>query len=284
MDTTKGKSFQPAFSLPLSLGVPLSLHRCHRDIRQSDTSNSTTLIPRKRLLQYRRSPHPHIQHVAPLDLRPQRPHLIGRDGISAHHHRSIPPNDARVHIAPTPQIVPHPRQHRPLDQLQRLLLLQIVLIPALRRLERRHGRQTPRPHRRVRQLPRRPMRINLIQMRSVHVAPPQHQRGAHVPLIPEQHPLEQRARRDHPALRVARVHAEQLHLTGDELRGLLGVGGGAGPAAVDVGGDVVDFEAVLVGDGGVVGGARVGAEDDAVGVDEADDGGAGFGGEGDDGG
>ncbi len=127
------------------------------------------------------------------------------------------------------------------------------------------------------------MRIDLVQVRSVHVAPPQDQRGAHVPLIPEEHPLEQRARRDHPALRVAGVHPEQLHLAGDELGRLLGVGGGAGAAAVDVGGDVVDFEAVLVGDGGVVGGARVGAEDDAVGVDEADDGGAGFGGEGEDG-
>jgi len=44
----------------------------------------------------------------------------------------------------------------------------------------------------------------------------------------------------------------------------------------------VDFFAVFVRDGGVVCGAGVGAEDDAVFVDEAYDCGAGFGGEGGD--
>lgn len=45
----------------------------------------------------------------------------------------------------------------------------------------------------------------------------------------------------------------------------------------------MDLLAILIGDGGVVGGAGVGSEDDAVFVDEAYDGGSGFGGEGEDG-
>jgi len=44
----------------------------------------------------------------------------------------------------------------------------------------------------------------------------------------------------------------------------------------------VDFFTVFVGDGGIVCGAGVGAEDDAVFVDEAYDCGSGFGGEGGD--
>ena len=72
------------------------------------------------------------------------------------------------------------------------------------------------------------------------------------------------------------IQSEQLHLRRDGIGRLFGVGGRAGATAVNVGGDVVDFFAVLVGDGGVVGGAGVGSEDDAVGVDEADDGGACF--------
>ena len=40
----------------------------------------------------------------------------------------------------------------------------------------------------------------------------------------------------------------------------------------------MNFIAILIGHGGVVRGAGVGTEDNAVGVDEADDGGAGLGG------
>lgn len=72
------------------------------------------------------------------------------------------------------------------------------------------------------------------------------------------------------------VETQQLHLGGDGIGGLFGVGGRTGPAAVDVGGYVVDFFAVFVGDGRVVCGAGVCPEDYAVAVDEAYDCGACF--------
>jgi hypothetical protein len=72
------------------------------------------------------------------------------------------------------------------------------------------------------------------------------------------------------------IEPQQLHLGRDGIGRLFGIGGSAGTAAVDVGGYVMDFLAIFVGDGGVVGGAGVGAENYAVFVDEAYDCGAGF--------
>mmetsp|Transcript_11888 Transcript_11888/g.20650 ORF Transcript_11888/g.20650 Transcript_11888/m.20650 type:complete len:200 (+) Transcript_11888:589-1188(+) len=127
------------------------------------------------------------------------------------------------------------------------------------------------------------MRIDLIEMRSIHIASPEHQRRRDVPLITKEHSLQQRARRDQAGLSIARIHPQQFHLTRNEFRRLFGIGGGTRAAAVNVGCDVMNLFAIFVGDGGVVRGTGVGAEDDAVFVDEADDGGSGFGGEGEDG-
>jgi len=67
-------------------------------------------------------------------------------------------------------------------------------------------------------------------------------------------------------------------LGGDDLGGFLGIRGGSRSAAVDVGGEVVDFFTVFVGDFGAPRGARVGSEDDAAFECEADDCGSRFGG------
>lgn len=67
-------------------------------------------------------------------------------------------------------------------------------------------------------------------------------------------------------------------MTGDQFGSLFGIGGSTSAAAVDIGCNVMNFIAILIGHGGVVRGAGVGTEDNAVGVDEADDGGAGLGG------
>lgn len=63
---------------------------------------------------------------------------------------------------------------------------------------------------------------------------------------------------------------------GDGIGGLFGISGGSGSAAVNVGGDVMDFFTIFVGYGGVVGGAGIGSQYYSVAVDEANDGGAGF--------
>jgi len=56
----------------------------------------------------------------------------------------------------------------------------------------------------------------------------------------------------------------QLHLSADHRRHILRVGSCACAAAVDVGGNVVDLLAVLVGDDGSLGRASVCAEQDTV--------------------
>lgn len=66
----------------------------------------------------------------------------------------------------------------------------------------------------------------------------------------------------------------QLQVGGDQLGGLLSVGGSAGAAAVHVGRQVVDLLAVERGDGAAICGACVGAQNHAVLVDDATDGGA----------
>lgn len=68
------------------------------------------------------------------------------------------------------------------------------------------------------------------------------------------------------------VKPRMLHGAPDELRGLLRVGRRARAAAVDVGRQVVDLLAVLVGHLGAARGARVGAQHHAVLVDDAGDG------------
>lgn len=62
----------------------------------------------------------------------------------------------------------------------------------------------------------------------------------------------------------------------DELRRFFSVGGGTRPAAVNVGGEVVDFFAVFVGYFITCGGAGVGSENDAVFENDSDDCGSSF--------
>lgn len=94
-------------------------------------------------------------------------------------------------------------------------------------------------------------------------------------LVIEEAALQQGAGRD-DAGRGVGVHPEQLELAGDELSDHLRVGGRPRPAAVHVGGEVVDLLAVLLCHLRPRRGAGVGPQDDAVFVDHADDGGAGL--------
>ena len=122
------------------------------------------------------------------------------------------------------------------------------------------------------------MGIDLVHMWSIDITTPQDQRGRHVALILEEHPLEHGTGGDDPRLTSAGVHPEQIQLRRDDFGGFLGVGCGSGSAAVDVGGEVVDFFAVFVGYFCASCGAGVGSEDHAVFEGEAYDRGSGFGG------
>ena len=110
-----------------------------------------------------------------------------------------------------------------------------------------------------------------VRPQPVHAA--QHQRRGDVTLVLEQH-LRQHLERGAERSLAARVERVQLQVGGDQLGGLLGVGRGAGAAAVHVGRQVVDLLAVKRGHRAAVGGARVGSQDDAVLEDDAADGGA----------
>ena len=142
-----------------------------------------------------------------------------------------------------------------------------------------HQHQTQFPHDQH-LLSGRTVRVDLVHVRSGGIDAAQDESGGDVALVTEQHALEHGTGGNDAALGSPHVHPEELELARYELGGLLGVGGGAGPAAVDVGGEVVDLLAVLVGHLRAAGGPGVGAKDDAVLVDEADDGGARLGGHG----
>mmetsp|Transcript_25786 Transcript_25786/g.38439 ORF Transcript_25786/g.38439 Transcript_25786/m.38439 type:complete len:204 (+) Transcript_25786:44-655(+) len=179
----------------------LSLHGCNCNIRQS---NPKPTLPRlKRTLQNSRSPLPHIQHITPLHTIPQRLHLIRHNTIPPMHHSPIQSNHRSITIRSTPQIIKNPRQNRPLDQFHRLLLLQIILKPLLKHC---HGRQRSRSHGSKWQFTGRPMRINLIQMWSIHITPTQHQCRTHIPLITKQHPFQHGACRHNPRLSISGIH------------------------------------------------------------------------------
>mmetsp|Transcript_22060 Transcript_22060/g.54578 ORF Transcript_22060/g.54578 Transcript_22060/m.54578 type:complete len:301 (+) Transcript_22060:1024-1926(+) len=96
-----------------------------------------------------------------------------------------------------------------------------------------------------------------------------------VALVLEEHALEHCEGGVDAAL-AARGEAVELELGRNVHGGHLGVGGGAGTAAHDVGSDVVNFHAVLFEDGASGSRASVGTEDDAAVIDDAADGGACF--------
>ena len=103
------------------------------------------------------------------------------------------------------------------------------------------------------------MRINLIKVGTVDVAPSQNECGGNVSLIPKEHSFEEGAGRDYATGGGGAVETQEFHLGCDGFGGFFCVGGRAGSAAVNVGCDVVDFVAVFVCYGGVVCGAGVGS-------------------------
>lgn len=127
------------------------------------------------------------------------------------------------------------------------------------RLEHGHGGQRAGAHGDVGQLVGAAVGVHGEEVRARGVDAGHHQVGADVALVAEQVLLEQRHAGDHARL-AARRERVQLQLRRDQRRGKLRVRRRARPRAPDVGRDVVQLLAVLVGDDGARRCARVGCD------------------------
>mmetsp|Transcript_26829 Transcript_26829/g.66412 ORF Transcript_26829/g.66412 Transcript_26829/m.66412 type:complete len:313 (+) Transcript_26829:276-1214(+) len=175
-----------------------------------------------------------------------------------HHH---------VHGATRAKVVVDPRHDRGVHQCFGFFERHLALVL---RLEDCHRRKRAGAHGHVGQAVRRAVRVDRVERRAGAVDAAQHERGAHVPLIAEEHPLEHRTGGDHARLLAGR-HAVEFKLRRDQGGRRLGVGRSTRAAAPDVVRNVVDLLAVLIGHCVALGGARVGAEHDAALIDDAND-------------
>mmetsp|Transcript_9760 Transcript_9760/g.26021 ORF Transcript_9760/g.26021 Transcript_9760/m.26021 type:complete len:345 (+) Transcript_9760:417-1451(+) len=177
-------------------------------------------------------------------------------------------DDTDVDVAARPQIVEYTRRNRLVHELLCLLLGHRVLVF---RLENCHCSQRARAHGHEREAVRRPVWVHRVQVRPVQVASAQHQSGADVPLILEQHLLEHRESSHNSALTTC-AEPMQLQLRRDQLRCVFGICGGSRSAAIDVRRNVVDLLAPFLEDDVV--GCRPGVctENHAIFEYHADDG------------
>mmetsp|Transcript_21138 Transcript_21138/g.56432 ORF Transcript_21138/g.56432 Transcript_21138/m.56432 type:complete len:263 (-) Transcript_21138:63-851(-) len=158
------------------------------------------------------------------------------------------------------------------DKLHGLLLRQAVLVALL---EDRHGGERPGTHCDVREGVGGAVGVDGVEVGPVDINATENECRRNVALVLEEHALEHCEGGVDAAL-AARGEAVELELGRNVHGGHLGVGGGAGTAAHDVGSDVVNFHAVLFEDGASGSRASVGTEDDAAVIDDAADGGACF--------
>lgn len=200
----------------------------HRDIL------ANLLLLDHLLIQHRRRaprelvvPHLALPHVG-RDVVPQQLRLLLRD-------------DAHVHIAPGPQVVEDARLDRIGGQLDGLVAREVRLPLCL---EDAHGGQTAAAHRHVGQLVGGAVRVHREEVGARGVAAGDDEVGADVALVAEEVLLQHRHDGDHARLAAGRERV-QFEVRGDQGCGELGVGGGAGARAPDLGRDVVQLFAVL---------------------------------------
>lgn len=195
----------------------------------------TDLLLRNDLLvQHRRRPPREL--IALLLLLP----LVGLDVIP-HHRRHILRDHAHIHIRPGPQIIEDPRLNRIRRQLNRLLPRQLLL-PL--RLEHGHRRQRTAAHGHVGELVRAAMRVHGEEAHTGGVHAGHDEVGADVALVSEEVLLQHRHHGDDAGF-PARREGVEFEVGGDEGGGEFGVGGGACSGTPYLGGDVVEFFAVL---------------------------------------
>ena len=118
------------------------------------------------------------------------------------------------------------------------------------------------------------MRRDREQLRACAVVPAEHKRRANITLVLEKALLQQRHRRDH-ARTLACVQLVELDVARNQVCHKLGIRRCARTATPDMVRDIVNLLAVFVGHDGALRGPRVGAEHDAIFVDQAHDRGTG---------
>lgn len=141
--------------------------------------------------------------------------------------RLVARDDANVDVASRHQVVEDAGRDRVAHQLLGVLELEVGL-PA--GLHDGHGGQRARAHGGVRQLVRRAVRVDAVDVRSGGVDAAQNQRRRHVALVLEEHLLQQPVGRGH-AHRPSRVQSVQFQLRRHLQRRHLEIGRRAGSGA-----------------------------------------------------
>jgi hypothetical protein len=157
--------------------------------------------------------------------------------------RLILSDDGDIDIRPRSQVVKDTRLDRIAGELNGLILGQLGL-PL--RLEDGHGGQRAGAHSHVGKLVRGAVGVDGEEVGARRVYARDDEVGADVALVAEEVLLEEGHARHHARLAACREGVE-FQLRRDERRGELGVCGGSGSRAPDLGGDVVQLFAVLVG-------------------------------------
>lgn len=196
----------------------------------------------------------HVGRAPPEDVALEFGHPLIRLDVVAFERSLLGRNNRYVHIASGTQIIENTRLDRLAAQLHGFFLVQIRL-PS--RLEDRHSRETARTHGHIGQLVGRAVSVDREEVGSRGVDASHDEIRADMALVAKEVLLEHGHACDDTRLAACRQRV-QLQLGGDEGGGELGVGGGSGTSAPDVGGDVMELLAVLVGYDGARGCAGVG--------------------------
>lgn len=189
--------------------------------------------------------------------------LVGLD-VAPVQRRLVSRDDRHVDVAARAEVVEDTGLNGLAAQLDGLVLGQARL-PG--RLEDAHGGQGAGAHGDVGELVGAAVGVHGEEVGAGRVDAGHDQVGADVALVAEEVLLEQRHAR-HDAGLAARRERVQLQVGRDEGGGELGVGGGAGAGAPDLGSNVVQLFAVLIGDDGARRGSGVGCDLFAVGVSQ----------------
>jgi hypothetical protein len=185
-----------------------------------------------------------VQHGRSTALEPVVPLLglprVGRL-VVPHERRLVLGDDGHIDVASRAQIVPDTGLDGVGAQSDGVFSRE-VLLPLC--LEDRHGGQRAGSHCHVRQLISGAVGVHSEEMRASGVDAGDHEVGTDVALVPEQVLLQHGHAGDDAGL-AAGGEGVQFEVRRDDGRGELGVCRGSGTGAPDVGGDVVQFLAVL---------------------------------------
>lgn len=185
--------------------------------------------------------------------------LVGLDVVPLKH-RLVLGDDGDIHVGSGTQIVEDTSHDGVTGQLDGIRLGHLGLPLGL---EHTHGRQATTAHGDVGQLVGAAVCVDGEEVGAGGVAASDDQVGADMALVPEEVLLEEGHAGDDAGF-AAGGERVQLELGGDEGGGELSIGGGTSTGTPDLGGDVVELLAVLVGDDGARGGSGIGCNHDTA--------------------